>query len=94
MKTQTDNFLMRLIKCFRNRFLSQSCSFRNELFILNVMKSKVFRSLTLQDKITSLTRLIGLFVRDHGYMPIRPSNVLVKLNRELNAQVLKHFSID
>ena len=62
-----------------------------ELFLLNVLFTKVYNNQSLQDKITSLSKLISLFKGDHGFVPRHFLQILYKMNVNLNSEVIANF---
>ena len=66
---------------------------KNELFIAGMTRTNIFSKMSIQDQIISLSKMIGMFERDYGYMPQRPSQVLTKLNNQLNSRVAANFGM-
>jgi hypothetical protein len=57
-----------------------------EQFITNILRTRAFAKLSLQDKVLSLGRLIMMFRSDWGFTPPVLERTLDVLNSELNQQ--------
>lgn len=64
---------------------------KRELFLVRILFTNVYLRQSLQDKITSLSKLIALFEGDHGFIPKQLLRVLYRMNGSLNAEVVKSF---
>jgi hypothetical protein len=62
-----------------------------ELFLVRILFTNVYLKQSLQDKITSVSRLISIFRDDHGFIPKQMLGVLYKMNRALNREVVQNF---
>jgi hypothetical protein len=60
---------------------------RMQVYLLNVVRSHAFSKLTLQDKISSLARLIDLFQNDFGFTPKELHKMIKSLNQKLDKEV-------
>ncbi len=64
---------------------------RQELFLVRILFTNVYLKQSLQDKITSVSRLIEIFVNDHGFIPKQVLSVLYIMNIALNREVVLDF---
>lgn len=64
---------------------------RSELFLVSILFTNAYAKQSLQDKITSVSRLIQIFRKDHGFIPKLMLTVLYSMNRELNREVVLEF---
>ena len=64
---------------------------RRELFLVRILFTNVYLKQSLQDKITSVSRLITIFQNDHGFIPKQMLNVLYQMNGDLNQEVVMDF---
>jgi hypothetical protein len=67
-------------------------SIRKQRFILDITTTQTFSKMTVQDKITSLAKLIFLFQNDHGHSPKLLEKKLIRLNGDLKKQIVKDWS--
>ena len=59
--------------------------------LLSLITTEAFSAMSLQDKILSLARIISIFQNDFGFAPKRFEQLLLRLNRKLNHQIIKTF---
>lgn len=60
---------------------------RMQVFLLNVVKSHAFAKLTLQDKLSSLARLIDIFQHDFGFTPKELREMIKSLKERLDEEM-------
>jgi hypothetical protein len=60
---------------------------RMQVYLLNVVKSHAFAKLTLQDKLSSLARLIDIFQHDFGFTPKELGKLIKTLNQRLDEEM-------
>lgn len=68
---------------------------RRERFLTNVLGTRSFSRLTIQEKILALGRLMMVFERDFGFVPKRVQRTFTELNARLNRdlyQRLEHWT--
>ncbi len=75
-------------KLFRNPVVE---ALHQELFVVNVLCTRVFTRMTLPNQIMSLAKLIVVFRRDYGRSPRRLMKVLFKMNKEMNDTVIRNW---
>ncbi|MEK6783388.1 MAG: hypothetical protein AABY93_16925 [Bacteroidota bacterium] len=61
-------------------------------FIVGIISSHIFSKMTLQDKISSIAKLILIFECDFGFVPEKLERTLVRLNQKLNIEVLRTWT--
>lgn len=57
---------------------------RMQVFLCSIIKTHAFKKLTLQDKLSSLARLITLAQADHGFAPKELDRMIRALSERLN----------
>jgi hypothetical protein len=62
-------------------------SLRMQVYLLNVVRSHAFSKLTLQDKLTSIARLIDIFQKDFGFTPNELQETIKSLKERLDKEM-------
>jgi len=62
---------------------------RMQVFLCSIIKTHAFDKLTLQDKLTSLAKLIKLAQADHGFTPRELDRMIKSLSKRLNDDMAK-----
>ena len=60
-----------------------------EYLLLNILDTAKFRKMSLQEKITTVARLIAIFEKDFCRVPSMLNRKLTRLNQQLHQSVIK-----
>ena len=60
---------------------------RMQVYLMNIFKSEAFLQLTLQDKLSSIARIIDIFQRDFGFTPKELHRMIGSLKKRLDTDV-------
>ena len=75
----------RLLGLFSRRLRTKNIkSLRLQVYLLNIVKSQAFARMTLQDKLSSIARLIDIFQTDFGFTPGELGALIQSLKRKLD----------
>ncbi|HWA34724.1 MAG TPA: hypothetical protein VG737_11365 [Cyclobacteriaceae bacterium] len=88
--------ILKAIKTFLNPFSGTRKTQQEvkECQLLNILKTEMFRKMSVPDKITSLAKLAALFQADFNKVPKKFSEMMVFLNRKHNHSVLESLKQD
>jgi hypothetical protein len=82
--------ILTAIKGLLNRFSKSNRSQREvkECQLMNILRTDMFKKMSVQDKLTSLAKLAALFQADFNTMPAKFGEMMVSLAQKLNKSVL------
>ncbi len=62
-----------------------------EYLLLYILDTAKFKKMPLQEKITTVARLVAIFEKDYCQVPAILSRKLTRLNQELHQSLIKSF---